>query len=377
MQAFSRTLKRPGPVVDEPSTKRSKSPEAPTSSMLEVPISPAVTSPPSSRTRTQMMRILLMRSGLLLLDRRFFLLLWVQLMLFIVLMGDLQVLFDSQAGGKVSGEVLSMFTDVSYPLSVKLIKKMLMHKLEIDSDFMGNDLTIAEQLIQFIKNQIELASPEQTATSKDILNPFMAVMIWQKIIRVADFLRTLFKNKSLRYVVPTGRVIVPTGRYIVPTSRVIVPTSRYVVPAGKEGIAKVEWGCVLGCDLFWSLGDVGKKVNSSGNGGIQGAHNAGVQSGGNQNGLVVVSGIANQNETGNVVAARAEEEFDIMAAAGDLDEIEEVNANCILMANLQHASTYGTQLDKAPVYETDGSAKKSLTIEQLESVHLPKDHIGT
>nr|GFD61855.1 Gag-Pol polyprotein [Tanacetum cinerariifolium] len=29
------------------------------------------------------------------------------------------------------------------------------------------------------------------------------------------------------------------------------------------------------------------------------------------------------------------EEFDLMAAAADLDEIEEVNANCILMANLQ------------------------------------------
>ncbi|GJX98195.1 hypothetical protein Tco_0355214 [Tanacetum coccineum] len=31
------------------------------------------------------------------------------------------------------------------------------------------------------------------------------------------------------------------------------------------------------------------------------------------------------------------EEFDLMAAVADLDEIEEVNANCILMANLQQA----------------------------------------
>nr|GFB36158.1 putative reverse transcriptase domain-containing protein [Tanacetum cinerariifolium] len=88
------------------------------------------------------------------------------------------------------------------------------------------------------------------------------------------------------------------------------------------------------------------------NGRIQGAknagQNAGVYSGGNQNGLVVVPGIANQNGTGNVVAARAK---------GDLDEIEEVNANCILMANFQHASTFGTQLDKAPVYDTDDSAE--------------------
>ncbi|GKD01274.1 hypothetical protein Tco_1171548 [Tanacetum coccineum] len=46
-----------------------------------------------------------------------------------------------------------------------------------------------------------------------------------------------------------------------------------------------------------------------------------------------------------------------MAAAGDLDEIEEVNANYILMANLQQTSTSGTQLDKAPIYDTDGSAE--------------------
>nr|GEV31702.1 hypothetical protein [Tanacetum cinerariifolium] len=141
------------------------------------------------------------------------------------------------------------------------------------------------------------------------------------------------------------------------------------------------------------------KMNSDENGGIQVAQNAGqnagVQSGANQNGFVVVPGIANQNGTCNVVAIRAEgtrngnqarcyncrglvhiarnctarprrkdasylqtqlliaqkekagtqlqaKEFDFMAAAGDLDEIKDVNANCILMANLQHASISGT-----------------------------------
>nr|GEV06135.1 hypothetical protein [Tanacetum cinerariifolium] len=54
------------------------------------------------------------------------------------------------------------------------------------------------------------------------------------------------------------------------------------------------------------------------------------------------------------------EEFDFMAAAGDLDEIEEVNANCILMANLQQASTFGTQHDKDPVYDTDDSTEVHL-----------------
>nr|GEU66971.1 retrovirus-related Pol polyprotein from transposon TNT 1-94 [Tanacetum cinerariifolium] len=120
------------------------------------------------------------------------------------------------------------------------------------------------------------------------------------------------------------------------------------------------------------------KMNQDENGGIQVAQNivqnADVQNGGNQNGLVVVPGIANQNGTGNVVDARAEgtgmriklgiqlqaEEFDFITAAGDLDEIKEVNANCILMANLQHASTSGTQLDKAPVYDTDNSGEVQL-----------------
>ncbi|GJS57427.1 retrovirus-related pol polyprotein from transposon TNT 1-94 [Tanacetum coccineum] len=89
------------------------------------------------------------------------------------------------------------------------------------------------------------------------------------------------------------------------------------------------------------------------------------------------------NGNGNVVAARAEgnaignngnqircynckglaKEFDLMAAASDLDEIEEVNANCILMANLQQASTSGTQTDKALVYDSDESAE----IERLQA----------
>nr|GEU65533.1 hypothetical protein [Tanacetum cinerariifolium] len=74
-----------------------------------------------------------------------------------------------------------------------------------------------------------------------------------------------------------------------------------------------------------------------------------IQNVGNQNGLIVVPGNANQNpnENGNLVVASSEgnatghngiqfqaEEFDLMAAVAYLDEIEEVNANCILMANM-------------------------------------------
>nr|GEV10486.1 hypothetical protein [Tanacetum cinerariifolium] len=60
--------------------------------------------------------------------------------------------------------------------------------------------------------------------------------------------------------------------------------------------------------------------------------------------------IAQKEEAGIQLQA---EEFDLMAAAVDLDVIEEVNANCILMANLQQASTSGIQTDKAPVYDSD------------------------
>ncbi|GJY69112.1 hypothetical protein Tco_0472094 [Tanacetum coccineum] len=70
-------------------------------------------------------------------------------------------------------------------------------------------------------------------------------------------------------------------------------------------------------------------------------------------------GIANQNVNqtgnGNVVAARAG--VNGIGNNGDIDEIEEVNANCILIANLLQASTSGTQTDKALVYDSYGSAE--------------------
>nr|GFA69589.1 putative ribonuclease H-like domain-containing protein [Tanacetum cinerariifolium] len=64
--------------------------------------------------------------------------------------------------------------------------------------------------------------------------------------------------------------------------------------------------------------------------------------------------IAQKEEAGIQLQA---EEYDLMADAADLDEIKEVNANCILMANLQQASSSGTQTDSAPIYDTDGSAE--------------------
>nr|GEX44192.1 hypothetical protein [Tanacetum cinerariifolium] len=182
IQAFSQTLKRPGPVLEEPSSKRPKSPEAPTPSMPEVPISPAVSSPPSSHTRRKSLgrkHIRKPKSTLPKLDlhvdaQTFLKVLPTPLGVinalycidgstkhFATLRGKGSCVWQNQHQWEirswrlytlsnvhvletVSGEVLSMFTDVSYPLPVALMEKMLMHKLEIDSDFMGNDLTTAE-----------------------------------------------------------------------------------------------------------------------------------------------------------------------------------------------------------------------------------------
>nr|GEV59512.1 hypothetical protein [Tanacetum cinerariifolium] len=92
----------------------------------------------------------------------------------LIFRGDLLVLFDSYEGGKgsfvwqnqhlwqirswrlytlynvyvletISGEVVYMFADVSYPFLVKLMERMLKHKLEIYKDVVSNDMTTAEQ----------------------------------------------------------------------------------------------------------------------------------------------------------------------------------------------------------------------------------------
>nr|GEY83758.1 hypothetical protein [Tanacetum cinerariifolium] len=88
-----------------------------------------------------------------------------------------------------------------------------------------------------------------------------------------------------------------------------------------------------------------------GNGGNQFRQYAG-QNAGNLIGYNDVQNIRNQH-----VLRKMQREFDLMAAAADLDEIKEVNANYILMANLQQASTSSTQSDKALVYDSDGSAE--------------------
>ncbi|GKC51391.1 hypothetical protein Tco_1074136 [Tanacetum coccineum] len=74
-----------------------------------------------------------------------------------------------------------------------------------------------------------------------------------------------------------------------------------------------------------------------------------------------------ENGNGNVVAARAEGNRNgnnsnqircyNYKGVGYFEKIEEVNTNCILMANLQQASSSGTQANKAPVYDSNRSAE--------------------
>nr|GEV54469.1 hypothetical protein [Tanacetum cinerariifolium] len=93
-----------------------------------------------------------------------------------------------------------------------------------------------------------------------------------------------------------------------------------------------------------------------GNGGNQSRKYAG-QNVRNQNGYNAIYNVENQAIENVVQNLAIRDEGNANGNNADLDEIEEVNANCILMANLHQASTSGTQTDKALVYDSNRSAK--------------------
>nr|GFB89494.1 hypothetical protein [Tanacetum cinerariifolium] len=85
-----------------------------------------------------------------------------------------------------------------------------------------------------------------------------------------------------------------------------------------------------------------------------------------------VQNVKNQMQIAQKEEARIQltcEEFDFMATVGACEETEKVNANCILMANLQQTSTSGTQSDKAPIYESDGSTEYNELLEPIPEPH--------
>ncbi|GJV91598.1 hypothetical protein Tco_1539411 [Tanacetum coccineum] len=88
--------------------------------------------------------------------------------------------------------------------------------------------------------------------------------------------------------------------------------------------------------------------------------NSGVQNVENQNGLIVVLGIANPNanqiRNGNVVAARAKGNGN--GNNGDLERLGSHMANCIIDGELQASTDIEYSTDSAHVYESDGDSKK-------------------
>nr|GFA69824.1 JmjC domain-containing protein [Tanacetum cinerariifolium] len=212
-QAFNRTLKRTGPVLEEPSSKRQKSTEAPIPSVPEVPQSPIVSSPKSSGTRRKSLgrkRLTKPKSKLQELDldaddQTFIKVvsnedsedeaprLWSALADWEVIpthLGDINalyridhstahfttlrqilhmvdkhdlvtlyglVLFDSHEGGK--GSFVWHHQHLWQIRSWRPYTLSNVHVLETVSgeDVVGNDMTTAEQLIRFIKNQLAAA----------------------------------------------------------------------------------------------------------------------------------------------------------------------------------------------------------------------------
>nr|GFA25058.1 hypothetical protein [Tanacetum cinerariifolium] len=84
----------------------------------------------------------------------------------------------------------------------------------------------------------------------------------------------------------------------------------------------------------------------------------------------IMSGIGLFKMRFRIQIAQAEEawiqsnqkEFEFMAAVDAYEETMRVKANYILENNLQQASTSDTQIDKSPVYDSDGSAENDSNV---------------
>nr|GEZ06193.1 xylulose kinase-1 [Tanacetum cinerariifolium] len=225
LQAFSQTFKRPGSMLEEPPSKKPKSPEAPTLFMQEIPIPPAVASPPSFYTQRKSIarkHVYKPKSKIPTLD------------LDAPAQAFLKVIVDEDSNDADSvDEVWSVVVGWEI-LSTPLGRRKGFLCLEQSKSVGNKKLTVIYYFkCACFRNRF---CPEQTDIGKDISNPFMAVMICQKSLGYSNspmihVLRVGLVINSPGYIVPTGRVMVPTGRYIVPTGRVIVTAGRYVVHA--------------------------------------------------------------------------------------------------------------------------------------------------
>nr|GEX43623.1 JmjC domain-containing protein [Tanacetum cinerariifolium] len=125
----------------------------------------------------------------------------------LILWGDLRV----HVLETVDVWVIYMFVVVSYPLSAATLKRILKHRLEVPKLLVGGDLTMAKyspwltakKELTHHEGTALLASPEQTATGKDVPNPFMAMMVCQKPFG--------YFSSPMIHVLRAGLVINPPG----------------------------------------------------------------------------------------------------------------------------------------------------------------------
>nr|GEV58709.1 reverse transcriptase domain-containing protein [Tanacetum cinerariifolium] len=197
IQAFSRTLKRTGPVLEKPSFKRQKSIRTPIPSVREVPPSPAVSSPPSSGTRKKSVgkkRLTKLKSTLQVLD------LDADAQSFIKVvssedsddeappvcpalvgwevvstpLGDINALYRIDQSTKHFTTLRQILRGKGscvwqhqhlweirswrlYTISNVYVLETVSGELEIDTDVVGNNMNTAEQLIRFIKSHLAAA----------------------------------------------------------------------------------------------------------------------------------------------------------------------------------------------------------------------------
>nr|GEV77922.1 hypothetical protein [Tanacetum cinerariifolium] len=467
LQAFSQ---RPGSMLEEPPSKKPKSPEAPTLFMQEIPIPPAVASPPSFYTRRKsiarkhvykpkskiptldldapaqaFLKVIVdedsndadsvdevwsvmvgweilftplgdinalyridgttkhfttLRQILHLVDRQHLMRLYGMVVQYyehhpavgsgLLFWGDLQVLFDSQEGGK----------DVPYPLSVELMKKMLLHKLEIDSDFVRNDLTtdLFREKPPRVVHPIEAAltqDPLALMANSNTLYVFLAPhqdqssfnqnYLQQPMTNPEDITDpTTAMNMALALMAKAFKL-----NYSTPTNnnqRISSnPRNRQIAQLGMNMGQDRQMLMVGGYGGNQFRRYAGKNTRNPvgyndviGNQDMQNAvQNPRVQNVGNQNGLIGVQGNGNQNQigNGNLVAARAE---------GNTAGQNGNQIRCYYCRGVGHYARNGTvrpkrrdaaylqtqllisqkedagiqlQAEDAPVYDIDGSAE--------------------